>query len=171
MARFMRFVPHLALAAMILHFLLLFPDTAVNYPTPGGRGAVEQISALARDQDGLILTPKSTWALGCYGPWPVTLLGAEDSTSGYIVHVHRPRTLVERESMVEPNCPPESALDAQLNAFLESGPPRIFYFSIRSWSQPEERLTQPIESHGYLRHQLSTRDDGLIWVFEPDGRH
>ena len=167
LSRWVRFLPQAALIVVIVEILLFFPASPVTYPQLGGRSAIEMANELARDGDGLVVAPCDSWALGCYGRWPVQLVRAEESSNGFVVQVSRRDTLILRESWrgLDYRQTP-SVVRAQLEPFLTDAPRRIFFVSIGRRPSADEWIAQVIAGHGYVARPLASPGEGTLLLFE-----
>jgi hypothetical protein len=92
-SRWITFLPHAVLIIVVGWMILLPPRTTFIYPQQSDRRVVELLAEQAHDADGIIIGPRSNWAVGCYGPWPVELERARGSSNGFIVLPRRERLI------------------------------------------------------------------------------
>ena len=146
--------------------LLFFPRPAVDYPRSVGRVTVEKAGELVRDSDGLVLSPHSSWAVACYGPWRFELVRSGESTNGFVAMIRRPYSVTLREPIVRNDTPPDrTAFARPLESLLGAQPPRLFYLSVHPSRPADDWAPQTIESNGYIRRASSAPDDPLL-MFE-----
>jgi hypothetical protein len=167
LSRWMRPLPEVALLVVIVQMLLFFPPPPIHYPMQGGRSAVRMVSELIRDEDALVVAPRSNWAVGCYGPWPVRFQRADDSSNGFVVGIVRPHTLVLRELWEALDSRrPRPVIRAQLEPFLLGAPRRLFCLSIGSSPSLDEWIGQVITEQGYVARSLPSPDGGTVQLYE-----
>lgn len=164
--RFIRFLPQIVLTIIIINMLLFAPGPSISYKRVTDRTAVEQINTLVQEKDGLIITPDSSWAVGCYGRWPVKLVRVAESTNGFIVVPRRERTSVVQEQLVRDAPRPDRSVGAeQIESLLETSPNRIWCFAIGHIPQ---WVIEAVESHGYIM-QPTPWHDSRVLLFERAG--
>jgi hypothetical protein len=97
-----------------------------EYPRTGDRAIVEEVNALVAGDDGLIVYPWASWAVGLYGRWPIDLMPSDATTNGFHAAPRRDHSLVLEESAggVDFRAGPE-VVRSQLRAFLPAAPARI----------------------------------------------
>jgi len=147
LSRWIGFLPQLVLAVVIGRLLLLPPLAPIWYAENGDRRTVKALVAKTRPEDGIIIGPRSNWAVGCYGPWPIELVHSTTSSNGFMAVPQRDR-LVALPELIGRGLPPPDrcTLEAELKPLLQSMPDRIWYLSLQTtgWWVPET-----LESHGY----------------------
>ena len=152
-----RILPAIALGVVLLEIVLFFPRMRIRYADAGGRAVIELASEHASNSDdGLIVAPQTNWAIGCYGPWPVRLVGVDDSTNGFFVEIERAHSLVLRET----------AIDAQLDRFCLTAPDRIYFVSIRRSPARDQQIVETIETHGYTAVFIESPDELTLVRFD-----
>lgn len=168
LGRSMKVLSPLALVGMIVYMLMFFPEPPIHYPQAHGQSTVATASRLVQDRDGLIVAPLASWAVACYGPWPVEFSRSDDSTTGFIADVHRNHTVTLRASTCDGTASQDSSdYSRQIDPLLSAMPSRVFYLSIYPWRCADESVPREIESRGYVRRNLATGDDSLL-LFERD---
>jgi hypothetical protein len=165
LSRLIWFLPHVALLTVGGYALVTFPGVPVDYPKTAGRAAVEELGRLAGESDGLIIPPNSAWAFGCYGPWAVDLVEADDSSNRFLVVPRRSHSLVVREVASDSAEALDATLVQQMEEFLSQAPKRIWYISVHSWQRPDEFLTRHLEASGYRRQDIATSDGSVLLLF------
>jgi hypothetical protein len=163
-SRYARILPAIILAVVIARMLALFPHPTINYPLNDDRDTVETIQQMLAPEDGLIIGPYSSWAVACYGDWPIELVRTLESTNGFIALPDRADTVALPRRLRQGDDPAATGGDLiqPLLPLLQRRPHRIWVLSTYGSMWWVEAM---LESRGYEAVQVpgtSTR----ILLFE-----
>ena len=121
---------------------------------------VDAVKEVLGPADALVVHPWGNWAIGYYGPWPVTLVKVSDSTNGFFVHPARDHTLVLAESYEGRSFRDPVAIESQLSKLMSEPFSRIVYFGDHGHWPEHQAIARAIARYGYVVTRQESRPTG-----------
>jgi hypothetical protein len=157
--RWFRFMPQVVLGVVVVNMLLFYPAMRYGYVRNSDRVVVEFLTDATRDDDGVIIGPQSSWAVGCYSTWPVRFVRVEDGTNGFVVVPQRDGAIVLREEHFRDLLrQDEDAFIRQLDPLLEQRPVRVWFLSLQGYGG---WVPGVLKLHGYMQRDAGAPSEQL----------
>ena len=159
-----------AILCVLAAALLLGFGQRSAYRTSGDDAAVvSRLAEVVQPDDGLIVYPLSTYAVGVYGPWPIRVERWPAQGTGFEVVIDRPRTLslhVHPGYLSEP-----SLMAADLREFLAHGYDRVvFVTATEARRDPQIFVHQELLDAGYEPLPAASEPPHLLVYAAPTRR-